>query len=117
MGNITSTLLFLRKIGWDQTALHGVISYVLFVQPVDKYLARLLNHVLGYLGFYLLLVYQRQIFIFGVLLEGLRRVMSYKLVLHLLVTFTEQVVLIHKHITEGLLHSEFHRYQEQKQSQ
>jgi len=50
----------------------------------------------------------RRIFIFGALgylelgalLEGLRRLMSYKLALHVLVTFTEQVVvLIHKHIT------------------
>ena len=50
---------------------------------------------------------QRRIFIFGVqgyfklgvLLEGSRRLMSYKLSLHVLVTFTEQVVPIHKHIT------------------
>jgi len=35
----------------------------------------------------------------GVLLEGLRRLMSYKLALHVLVTFTEQVVPIQKHIT------------------
>jgi len=39
--------------------------------------------------------------------------MSYKLTLHVLVTFTEQVVPIHKHIT----YSQFPRYQEQKQSQ
>jgi len=50
---------------------------------------------------------QRRILIFGALgyfklgglLGGLRRLMSYKLALHVLVTFTEQVVLIHKHIT------------------
>jgi len=49
---------------------------------------------------------QRRIFIFGslgyfnlgALLEGLRRLMSYKLALHVLVTFTEQVVPIHNHI-------------------
>jgi len=49
---------------------------------------------------------QRRIFIFGalgyfefgVLLEGLRRLMSYKLAPHMLVTFTEQAVPIHKHI-------------------
>jgi len=68
---------------------------------------------------------KRRIFIFGVLglgysklealLEGLRRLMSYKVALHVLVTFTEQVVPIHKHIT--VLYSEFPRYQEQKQSQ
>ena len=40
-----------------------------------------------------------------------------KFVLHVLATFTVQVVPIHKHITVGLLHSEFPRYQEQKQSQ
>jgi len=50
---------------------------------------------------------RRRIFIFGALgyfklgapLEGLRRLMPYKLALHVLVTFTEQVVPIHKHIT------------------
>jgi len=36
--------------------------------------------------------------------EGLRRLMSYKLAIHVLVTFTEQVVPIHKHIT--LLYSD-----------
>jgi len=34
----------------------------------------------------------------GVLLEGLRRLMSYKLALLVLATFTEQVVTIHKYI-------------------
>jgi len=66
---------------------------------------------------------QRRIFIFGALgyfklvafLEGLRRLMSYQLALHGLVTLNEQVVPIHKHIT--VLYSEFPRYQEQKQSQ
>jgi len=33
------------------------------------------------------------------LLEGFRPLMSYKLALHVIVTFTEQVVPIHKHIT------------------
>jgi len=50
---------------------------------------------------------QRRIFIFGALsyfklgapLEGLRRLMSYKLGLHMLAGFTEQVVPIHKDIT------------------
>jgi len=50
--------------------------------------------------------HQRRIFIFGALgyfklgtlLEGLRRLMSHKLALHVLVTFTEQVVPIWKHI-------------------
>jgi len=42
--------------------------------------------------------------------------MSYKLALHLLATFTEQVAPIHKHITL-LLSSELSRYPEQKQSQ
>jgi len=50
---------------------------------------------------------QRQIFIYGALgyfklealVEGLRRLMSYKLALLVLVTFTEQVVSIQKHIT------------------
>ena len=50
---------------------------------------------------------QRRIFIFGALgyfklgaiLDGLRRLTSYKLALHVLVTLTEQVVPIHKHIT------------------
>jgi len=50
---------------------------------------------------------QRRIFIFGALgyfklvslLEGLRRLMSYKLALCVVVTFIEQVVPIHKHIT------------------
>jgi len=66
---------------------------------------------------------QRQIFIFGALcflkfvalLEGLRRLMLYNLALHVLVTFTEQVVPIHKHIT--MVYSEFPQYQEQNQSQ
>jgi len=57
---------------------------------------------------------QGRIFIFGALgyfkkevpLEGLRRLMSYKSALHVLTTFTEQVVPIHKHI------SEFPRYSE-----
>jgi len=48
---------------------------------------------------------QRRIFVFGplgyfklgALLEGLQRLMSYKLALHGLVTFTEQVVPKHKH--------------------
>jgi len=52
-------------------------------------------------------VRQRRIFIFGALaffefgalLEGLRHLMLYKLALHVLVTFTEQVVPIHNHIT------------------
>ena len=52
-------------------------------------------------------VRQRRILIFGALgffefrdrLEGLRHLMLYKLALHLLVAFTEQVVPIHKHIT------------------
>jgi len=35
----------------------------------------------------------------GAPLEGLRRPMSYKAVLHVLSTFTEQVGPIHKHIT------------------
>jgi len=55
---------------------------------------------------------KKQIFIFGALgylklealLEGLRRLMSYKLALHVFVTFTEQVVPIHKHTT--VLYSE-----------
>jgi len=51
----------------------------------------------------------------GALLEGLRGLMSYKLALHVLVTFTVQVVPIHKHI--AVLYSELPRYQEQKQSQ
>jgi len=41
--------------------------------------------------------------------------MSHKLALHVLISFIEQVVPIHKHIT--VLYSEFPRYQEQKQSQ
>jgi len=49
---------------------------------------------------------QRRIFIFealgyfklGALLEVFRPLMSYKLALHVIVTFTEQVVPIHKHI-------------------
>jgi len=49
----------------------------------------------------------RQIFVIGALgymklgafLEGLRRLISYKLALHVLVTFTEQVFPILKHIT------------------
>jgi len=39
--------------------------------------------------------------------------MSYKLALHVLVSFTVQVVPIHKHITIAVLYSEFSRYQEQ----
>jgi len=35
----------------------------------------------------------------GTLLEVLRRLISYKLTLHVLVTLTEKVVPIHKHIT------------------
>jgi len=66
---------------------------------------------------------QRRIFIFGdpgyfklwTLLDGLRRLMSYKLALHVPATFTEQVVSIQKRIS--LLYSEFPRHQEQKQSQ
>ena len=50
---------------------------------------------------------QRRIFIFGALgyfklgslLKGSRRLMSYKLGLHVLATLTEQVVPIHNHIT------------------
>jgi len=50
---------------------------------------------------------QRRIFIFGTLgyfkfgglLEGLRLLMLYKLAPHVLVTFTEQVVPIQKHLT------------------
>jgi len=53
---------------------------------------------------------QRRIFLFGalsyfklgVLLEGLRRLMSCKLALHVLVTFTEQVVPIHCFILNSL---------------
>jgi len=41
--------------------------------------------------------------------------MSYKSELHVFVTFTEQVVPIHEHIT--VLYSELPRYQEQKQLQ
>jgi len=43
---------------------------------------------------------QMRILIFGALLEGLRPLMSYKLALHVLVTFIEQVVPIHKHIAK-----------------
>jgi len=46
---------------------------------------------------------QGRIFIFGALgyfkLRALMERMSYKLELHVLVTFIEQVVQIHKHIT------------------
>jgi len=50
---------------------------------------------------------QRRIFIFGALgyfklgaiLEGLRRLTSYKLALNVLITFTEQVVPNYKHTT------------------
>ena len=50
---------------------------------------------------------QRGIFIFralgyfklGVLLEGLRRLMPYKLALHVLVTFIEQIIPLYKHNT------------------
>jgi len=50
---------------------------------------------------------QRRIFIFlargyfklGVFLEGSRRLMSYKLALYVLATFTEQVVPVRNHIT------------------
>ena len=50
---------------------------------------------------------QGRIFIFGALgdfklgplLEGLRRLMTYKSAQHVLTTFTEQVVPIHKYIT------------------
>jgi len=41
--------------------------------------------------------------------------MSYKLALHVLVIFTEQVIPIHEHMT--VLYSELPRYKEQKQSQ
>jgi len=66
---------------------------------------------------------QRRVFIFGTLgcsklgapLGGLRGLMSCKLALLVLATFTEQVVSIRKHIT--VLYSELPRYQEQKQSQ
>jgi len=65
---------------------------------------------------------QRRFFIFGALgcfklgalLEGLRRMMSYKLAPNVLVTFICQVVPIHKRFT--VLYSEIYRYQEQKQS-
>jgi len=65
---------------------------------------------------------QRRIFIFGAvgyfklgaLLEGSRQLMSYKLALHVLGTFTDKVVPIYDHIS--LLYSERPRYQEQKQS-
>jgi len=40
-----------------------------------------------------------KLFYIGGLLEGLRRLVSYKLALDVLVTFTEHVVPIHKHIT------------------
>jgi len=65
-----------------------------------------------------ILVSHQAIFIFGALgyfklgapLEGLQRLMSYKSALHVLATFTEQVVPIHKYITA--LYSEVLRYQE-----
>jgi len=49
---------------------------------------------------------QRRIFVFealgcfklGALLEGLRRLLSYRLALRVHVTFTEQVVPIYKHV-------------------
>ena len=41
----------------------------------------------------------KALYILGALLEGPRRMMSYKLAPHVLATFTEQVVPIHKHIT------------------
>jgi len=47
----------------------------------------------------------KRILKFVALLEGLRRLMLYKLALHVLVTFTEQVVPIHKHI--AIVYSEF----------
>jgi len=52
---------------------------------------------------YLVPADQRRIFIFGVLgyfkLGALPEGMSYKLTLHVFVTFTEKVIPIHKHIT------------------
>jgi len=45
-----------------------------------------------------------KLFKIGILLEGLRRLMSYKLTLHVLITFTEQVVPVHKDTT--VLYSE-----------
>ena len=61
---------------------------------------------------------QGRIFILGTLSyfelgtprEDLRRLISYKSALHVLATFTEQVVPIHKYIT--VLYSEFPPYQE-----
>jgi len=50
----------------------------------------------------------------GAIVEGFGRLTSYKFTLHVLVTFTKQVVPIHKLY---LLYSEFPGYQEQKQSQ
>jgi len=41
----------------------------------------------------------------GVLLEGLGQLRSYKLAPHVLVTFTEQVLPIHKHISYFILNS------------
>ena len=46
-----------------------------------------------------------RLFQIGVLLEGLGQLMSYKLAPHLLVTFTEQVVPIHKHISYFIINS------------
>jgi len=40
-----------------------------------------------------------RLFHIGAVLEGSQRLMSYKLAPHVLVTFTEQVVPIYKHIT------------------
>jgi len=40
-----------------------------------------------------------RLFWIGAPIEGLQRLMSYKSALHVLTTFTEQVVPIHKHIT------------------
>ena len=65
---------------------------------------------------------QRRICIFGALgcfklgtlLEGSRRLISYKLALHVLAIFSEQAVPFHKHNT--VLSSEFRGCQEQKQS-
>jgi len=60
---------------------------------------------------------QGRIFIFGAQgyfnlgapLEGLQQLMSYKSAIHVLATFTEQVIPNHKYITA--LYSEFLRYQ------
>jgi len=97
-------------VRWKTSRISKSVKIPVWKQPNSKIFkkAKFLTLLLEYTILDVVLYQvQGRIFIFGALgyfklgtpHEGLRRLVSYKSALHVLATFTEQVVLIHKPIT------------------